>query len=417
MVDPNKGKLVMKTSKTKSKLEGFTLIELLVVIAIIGILASMLLPALAKSKKRAARVKCMGNLRQIAQAFNGFADSNQQRLPWQLTEQGAQLHFEGEPIIDAGIILSIKSVRDGLGSADVLASPCDPDVQGASEEAGPNFPNFNPKQPFPCEAISYVLCEGADAGRPATVIAATRNIEGDLSSRWLGADTDPEHENTMAGLDASQGQLVLMDGSAQQASDLSLKGANPDEGGLITGAHKRDKGGITKGPASTAILRCGSSSGNWDGPLGWDGHAVFNEILGKDGGDPNFFIFRADGKIKVPGSGQYSFHVRHDDDVWVWIDANGNSKIDSGEARNRGGWSRRNYINNFLRVNLKPGPTKFAIVLYEHAGGEHVQLRMAGPGSNGGIDIPESMLQGVNTKAKDGNKGDYNNARNASGGW
>ncbi len=65
----------------KSDRSGFTLVELLVVIAIIALLASMLLPALAKLKQKATGAYCQSNEKQLQLAFIMYSDDNNSTMP------------------------------------------------------------------------------------------------------------------------------------------------------------------------------------------------------------------------------------------------------------------------------------------------------------------------------------------------
>jgi prepilin-type N-terminal cleavage/methylation domain-containing protein len=59
---------------------AFTLVELLVVIAVVGILASLLLPALIGSKERAKRAACKNSIRQFAIAVHLYANDHEDHL-------------------------------------------------------------------------------------------------------------------------------------------------------------------------------------------------------------------------------------------------------------------------------------------------------------------------------------------------
>ena len=180
----------------KKKNQGFTLIELLVVIAIIGILASMLLPTLAKAKTKANRLKCSGNLGSVAKAFQAYSAAYNGAMP-QLDPENTDAN--GHAVCkakgygnwdQAHAIVGWThgfEIRQSLSQLSVLASPLDPKVIAEQARYGNRTSNgrfrsfdemgggigWNTRMDPLCQSYT-IWCQG-DTAASATVIASTRN--------------------------------------------------------------------------------------------------------------------------------------------------------------------------------------------------------------------------------------------------
>lgn len=214
-------KIIMKT--TIHARRAFTLIELLVVIAIIGILASMLLPALAKAKTKSNRIKCVANLGQIAKAYRGFAADNDQRFPWMMALADIDVNIADTANQELGLkspTLAAKyggavspqyynwscglnieyqwvnpSLRSDLNDSRAILSPSDP---GSKLNNEADRKNAKLKNGFGGTAVgvtykvhgraqSYSINIGACDLKANSLLAVTRNVVGSNSYAALQA--------------------------------------------------------------------------------------------------------------------------------------------------------------------------------------------------------------------------------------
>ena len=163
-------KRTFSTTLPKAARSAFTMVEMLVVMAIIAILASLLLPVLAKARAKALRVQCVSDLKQVGVGFHVFLHDHDSKLPMEVsTNYGGTLEFTRASYSVGGEFYfqyrHFQALSNDLLVPKILVCPADRGRLIASD-----FQDFNDLN------ISYFVGANADYNLPNSILAGDRNI-------------------------------------------------------------------------------------------------------------------------------------------------------------------------------------------------------------------------------------------------
>ena len=240
----------MFTRSSRRLNKGFTLVELLVVIAIIGILISMLLPAVQMVREAARRITCANHIRQLGLSMHNF-ESAQQHLPSGWSEDGFTWGVELLPFIEQ------QTLYDSI-------------VPGASWTSGVN------------EIAA------------AQVVPIARCPTSPIDDHY---DHNGVKDRVPADYRANIGSNVRGDSGPSLPDSVSTRDSNPN--GVFWGCSKTEFGVISDGLSNTVLL----AESRTDPRFKKDGNSTDHWFIGS----PNISEFECDNVSTGGGTGGHDF--------------------------------------------------------------------------------------------------------------
>jgi prepilin-type N-terminal cleavage/methylation domain-containing protein len=209
----------MKLRPPNQRNGGFTLLEVVIVIFVLLILVAMLLPDMPNAPRKAQRISCVNNIKQVGFAYRVWAGDHKGDYPMQVsfTNGGVKELFERGSPFSPFVFLNYLVMSNELSTPRVLCCPADTHVI-ATTNFSSTFHNGN---------ISYFASPDADESLPQTILSGDDNLA--IGGAPVNAGLLELPTNTPIAWTEERhikaGNIGLADGSAQQVTISGLQQA------------------------------------------------------------------------------------------------------------------------------------------------------------------------------------------------